>query len=143
MSPISYSNQVAIKETFGQRKVSFIANDIDFQTRNNSRMKNRIREIREQKNMTQEQLAERIGKVKSAISKLENGRAELTLSIMESIARVFQCHPSDLIDDPIVPKRPIEQELLLKFRTLREPEKRIIYKIMDMEETTTPSGNKR
>ena len=62
-------------------------------------MKNRIREFRKAKGMTQEQLAISIGKVKSAISKLENGNADISGLILESIARALDCRPTDLIDD--------------------------------------------
>lgn len=46
-----------------------------------------IKKARQEQNMTQEELGERIGVQRAQISKLENGRGSVTLS---TIRRVFQ-----------------------------------------------------
>lgn len=60
-------------------------------------MQNRIKELRRIQKMTQQKLADEIGKSKSAISKLESGKAELTLTMMHQLAKVLGCQPHDFI----------------------------------------------
>lgn len=45
-----------------------------------------FKELRKKKHLTQDQLAERLGMEKSQISKIENGRFNLTLSTINKIA---------------------------------------------------------
>lgn len=96
-------------------------------------MKNRIRELRINAGLTQEQLGEKLGKAKSAISKLENGKVDLTLNLMVQLAKIFECHTRDLIADDLSPHDRAEVAVIEKFRCMAEPERRIIYKIMDIE----------
>ncbi|MFO0390170.1 MAG: helix-turn-helix domain-containing protein [Alphaproteobacteria bacterium] len=95
-------------------------------------MKNRIREFRKAKGMTQEQLAISIGKVKSAISKLENGNADISGLILESIARALDCRPTDLIDDGSEKIAPDEIMILKKYRGLSERDRMKFVSMADM-----------
>lgn len=70
-------------------------------------MKNRIKEIRLRQGLTQEKIAEVLGKNKSQISKLENGGMELTSSWLEALAGVLHCRPQDLIADDDAPGVPV------------------------------------
>lgn len=126
------SYKVAIKETFNQEKVSYRGNDRSFLLGNTARMKNRIREFRKAKGMTQEQLAISIGKVKSAISKLENGNADISGLILESIARALDCRPTDLIDDGSEKIAPDEIMILKKYRGLSERDRMKFVSMADM-----------
>jgi len=46
----------------------------------------KLKQLRKQKHLTQQQLAERIGMGKGQISKIENGKFNLTLSTINKIA---------------------------------------------------------
>lgn len=72
-------------------------------------MQNRIREIRRalRPKVTQEAVAAALGKTKSQISKLENGKMGLTYSWMRDIARILGCRPQDLIWEDTTKKIPI------------------------------------
>lgn len=56
-----------------------------------------IREWRRFRDMTQEQLAERIGIDKGYLSKIENGKRRYDQPFLEAAAEVLQCSPADLI----------------------------------------------
>ena len=65
-------------------------------------MAKRIKSMRLEYEMTQEQLADALGLQKSAIAKYENGRVtNIKRSIIEKMSKIFHCDPSWLmgIDD--------------------------------------------
>ena len=58
----------------------------------------RIKKCRLENNLTQEELAEKLGLKKSAVAKYENGRVEnIKRSTIEEMARIFDCTPSYLM----------------------------------------------
>jgi transcriptional regulator with XRE-family HTH domain len=60
-----------------------------------------IKQWRKAKNLTQEELAERIGVTPGAISQLELGRVNYTQNMLEAIAEEFGVRPGDLLNvDP-------------------------------------------
>jgi transcriptional regulator with XRE-family HTH domain len=62
-----------------------------------------VREWREYRGLTQEQLAERIGKTHGAVSHLENGKSRYTQRMLEAIGEALSCEPGDLLTrDPRV-----------------------------------------
>ncbi|WP_270390494.1 helix-turn-helix domain-containing protein [Blautia massiliensis (ex Durand et al. 2017)] len=70
------------------------------------KMAQRIKACRLQYNMTQEELASKLGLKKSAIAKYENGRVEnIKRTTIEEMARIFNCNPSYLMgwDEPAKP----------------------------------------
>ena len=54
-------------------------------------MKNRIKELREQKGLTQEQLGELIGTSRQAVNAIETEKFEPSIWIAYDIAQVFGC----------------------------------------------------
>ncbi|MDZ5650258.1 LexA family transcriptional regulator [Nitrospirillum sp. BR 11828] len=66
---------------------------------------NRIRELREAKGMTQEQLGALIGTDKTVISKLESGRTRLSQARMMAIAASLGCGVAELLE-PVAPSVP-------------------------------------
>ena len=59
--------------------------------------------------MSQEQLANRIGSTKSSISRWETGERDITLGALGAIAEALQCEVPDLYRDP---ERPSADALL-------------------------------
>ena len=59
----------------------------------------RIKKCRLENNLTQEELAEKLGLKKSAVAKYENGRVEKykTFHHRRKMARIFDCTPSYLM----------------------------------------------
>jgi len=60
-------------------------------------MTNQIKAIREQRGLTQDELARRTGTTGATISRLESGRRKLSQEYMESIAKVLSVDPGDLV----------------------------------------------
>ena len=54
-------------------------------------MKNRIRELREQKGLTQEQLGEMVGTSRQAINAIETEKFEPSIWLAYDISQVFGC----------------------------------------------------
>lgn len=64
-----------------------------------------IREWRKFRELTQEQLAERIGISKSYVTKIESGKRRYDQPFLEAAAEVLRCEPADLIiRDPLDPE---------------------------------------
>lgn len=57
-----------------------------------------IREWRNDRKLTQEKLAEKIGSTSGAISQLENGIINYTQPTLEAIAKALGCQPGDLLN---------------------------------------------
>ena len=58
---------------------------------------NRIRDIRQAKGMTQQDLASRLGVNQSMISDYEAGKVELSLTKAVKIADILECELNDLL----------------------------------------------
>lgn len=57
----------------------------------------KIKKLRELKNLTQEHLAIELGLSQSAYSKIETGEADVPYSRLEQIAKVLELKPEDII----------------------------------------------
>lgn len=58
----------------------------------------RIKTLREQRGLTQEQLAEAVGVKQAYISRLERGLSEPSLPVLRAIASTLHVNPGDLFD---------------------------------------------
>lgn len=63
-------------------------------------MPNSIKQMREFRGLSQQELADRLGMSDSAVSRLENGRRRLTTEIAKDIARVLGVAVGDLLGEP-------------------------------------------
>lgn len=64
---------------------------------------------RKAKNLTQEQLAERIGTYKAQVSNWESGKRDMTPNVQMALAEALDIEPGDLFRDP---DQPSSEELL-------------------------------
>lgn len=62
-----------------------------------TRPRHYVREWRKHRGLTQETLAERIGKTHGAISQLERGLIDYTQGMLEALAYALRCEPGDLL----------------------------------------------
>jgi len=98
-------------------------------------MRNKVRELRKDKGITQIQLAKITGCAQSDISKIESGRRGLSDDLMLVFASALGVHPSELIDDPKwnrVPVTNINEPLL---RSICGAVVRAAKKNKDLDET--------
>lgn len=59
-------------------------------------MKNRIKELREKRGMTQEQLGEMVGTSRQAINAIETEKFEPSIWLAYDISKVFDCSIEDV-----------------------------------------------
>lgn len=79
-----------------------------------------VKEWRKHRGLSQEALAERIGKTHSAISQLERGKIDYTQGMLEALADALMCEPADLLmRDPSQ-----EQMIWSLWETLNEVERK-------------------
>lgn len=62
-------------------------------------MKNRLRELRENRAWSQARLAEALGVSRQTVNAIENGRYDPSLPLAFIMARVFACRIEDIFDD--------------------------------------------
>ena len=72
-------------------------------------LRNYIRQIREKRGLTQEQLADRVGTYKGQISNWENAKRSISPAVQHAVAQALDVEPGDLFRDPA---RPSADELL-------------------------------
>ena len=65
----------------------------------------RIKELREERNLTQEDLAHRLNTHPQSVWRYEAGTRSLTAEKIEEIARVLGVEPGVLFEDPLVGAR--------------------------------------
>lgn len=58
---------------------------------------NRVQKLRKQSNLTQEELAEKIGVSRAYMGYIEQGRNAPSLEVLEKLARALKVKPSDLL----------------------------------------------
>ncbi|MZR12672.1 helix-turn-helix domain-containing protein [Maritimibacter sp. DP07] len=63
-------------------------------------MSNNISIIREQRGLSQSELARRIGVTPSTVSRIEGGARKLTQDYLMRFARALNCAPGELVDQP-------------------------------------------
>lgn len=68
-----------------------------------------LKEWREKKGLTQQQLADRLGVSDVTVHRWEKGIAKLSTPVMEAIAEALDIEPGDLYRDPA---RPTQDDLL-------------------------------
>jgi len=59
---------------------------------------NKIHQMRENRGLTMDELAEAANTTSSQISKLEKGKRKLSLDWMARLAKALNCHPAELIN---------------------------------------------
>lgn len=76
------------------------------QTRIQVKFGNRVRELRLAAEMTQEDLAHRCGLFRTYMSRIENGAANPTLTMIHALADSLRVPVSALFEDDAAPKSP-------------------------------------
>jgi len=74
----------------------------------------RILALREQRGMTQEDVASAIGKTDGYISQIENGSANPTLKVLEAIAKALNVELVVMLNEPIPSQLPHDRRILVE-----------------------------
>ncbi|OIN87574.1 MAG: hypothetical protein AUJ12_02300 [Alphaproteobacteria bacterium CG1_02_46_17] len=105
--------------------VYFIPNPHDNKTM--QLQNNYIKDIRKSQNLTQSELADRVGTTQETIQRLENGKRRLTYDWIKKIADALAVHPSEITEGPVsaIPRNNAEKHILEAYRELSEQEQKI------------------
>lgn len=95
--------------------------------------RNRIRELRKQAKLTQDELGRLAGVSQEAISQLENDKRPLTVDWMRTFARIFSVSTVDLLADEDNPNRLTDEEkkLLEAYRTAPTEQQTMIQRVAE------------
>ena len=104
-----------------------------------SKFAKRLRELRKERQLTQEELAERLSLTKQAVSQWERAVREPGFETLEKIADFFNVDTDYLIgreDHTTLLLSGIEHELIVRFRELSPAERSLILRSVGINETT-------
>lgn len=95
-----------------------------------------IRRMRERADMSQEELAVKIGKTRSAVSQYESGRIIPRMGVIEDIADLFNVDKSEIVESRVEysmirAPRSEEETFLEKFRALDKTDQKLVMQLMD------------
>ena len=91
----------------------------------------RVREIRKQRQLSQEKLAERIGLDPKQISRIEGGKSAPSFETLESIARNLQVEMKDLLDfQHLLPIERLEDQALNLLLLMDDTTKRMAIRLL-------------
>lgn len=93
---------------------------------------NRIKEIRERKGVSQEQLAARINTTQPTVSRYESAKRRLTFSTLDRLGEALGCHWAEFYSPVPIPKDKREAALLEKFRELPAELQAAIERMVDV-----------
>lgn len=108
-------------------------------------MKNRIKELRQIKELTQAELANRLGVSQGAIQKLESGVVDLDLKWMSSISKALGTQPYELLPQEWQPPKMSESDmqLLQAVKSLAAPKETTNNTSDSAKQTTIPQSKEQ
>lgn len=95
---------------------------------------NRIREIRKERGLTQQQLAEKLGCLQSVVQKVESGTVDLDLKWMRRLSVALEVSPLELLPDEFITRDEIDILQTVRKKTnhqdtsIQEKDKKNLYK---------------
>ena len=97
-----------------------------------------IKRYRELNDLTQTELAEKLGVSRQAVSSWEINRTEPNIGMIEKMASIFQCRKTDLIGgddiDYLVTSTPQERFVLEKYRLADMETRKMVERILSYAE---------
>lgn len=79
----------------------------------------RVRALREEKNVTQEELGKRVDLSRTSITNIEKGRQRVLLHQMVEIAQALDAEPTALMPVEPAPSAPLRKDVAKVIQTLR------------------------
>lgn len=99
---------------------------------------NRLYELRRERGLSQQKLADMVGCSKMHISGVERGTRDFSFSMLRRIAEVFGVAPGDLLSDQDNPHRLSDPEEVHLIETYRQAPEQDREKIVKVAETIAP-----
>ena len=99
---------------------------------------NNIRILREQNNLTQDQLGDKLGISGKTISSWEKNRSEPKMGMIEKMSVIFGCNKSDIIDKRIIPfiehHKSEMDKLFERIQNLDDEQKKLMFEYVEFLE---------
>lgn len=96
-----------------------------FLWRNTLNFEEKLRTYRKEKNISQEQLAEKIGVTRQAVSRWETGKSLPDIHTLHKISKILDISIEDFVDDYSYPKR--EKKEVINKKTLMKHYSKYLY----------------
>ena len=104
-------------------------------------MANRLKETRESRGFTQQQLADLVGTTKQTIGRLENGKRQLTEAWLHQLAGALSCHPGELLAEMPSNLSPQDQAILAILHKMSPAQRDQFFKIGGTFVESSDDGN--
>ena len=94
-----------------------------------------LRQIRKNKKMSQEQLAERVNVTRQSISKWENGESYPEMNNILELCRIFNCKLNDLVHTDMSDIASLDEEIVMKvvkFNDKKQKEMKSLSNIIEL-----------
>lgn len=86
-------------------------------------MDNRIKDLRQARELTLQELADLVGTSNQQISQLETGRRRINVDWLERLSKVLECHPFELLYEGAIADDDSEIQLLSMYRLMTKEQK--------------------
>ena len=94
-----------------------------------------LRKLRKNKQISQEQLAEKVNVSRQSVSKWENGEAYPEMNNILELCKIFKCNINDLVNDSIVDLDSLDEEIkmsVVKLKKDKQEKVKLLSKILFM-----------
>ena len=94
-----------------------------------------LRNLRKSKNMSQEELAERVKVTRQSVSKWETGEAYPEMNNILELCKIFHCHINDLVNDNILDIDSLDEDVKMsavKFKKEKQNQMKGISKVLSL-----------
>ncbi|MDI1227375.1 MAG: helix-turn-helix transcriptional regulator [bacterium] len=97
-----------------------------------SRMVNFIKQIRKERGLSSEALAEKVGTSAQQINHLENGKRKLSWDWIQKLAKALECHPLEITEGPgtVKPLDEREKEFINMYRGMNEDARNMVEDVL-------------
>ena len=101
-------------------------------SKGSSNVDNRIKVLRESRDLSLEALAAKVGTTNQQISLLESGKRRLTVDWLYRLSKALKCHPWEVVvDDAPKPLQPKDIQLLSRFKRLTTLQQDALLQLLD------------
>ena len=94
-----------------------------------------LKKIRKRKNISQEELAEKVGVSRQSVSKWETSEAYPEMNNILELCKIFKCNISDLVNDKMVDIDSLDEEVkmsVVKFKKEKQKQMKGISKVLSL-----------
>ena len=94
-----------------------------------------LKKLRKTKNISQEELAEKVGVSRQSVSKWETGESYPEMNNILELCKIFHCKINDLVNDSIIDSDSLDEEVkqnVVKFKKEKQQQMKTLTKILSL-----------